>query len=400
MTDQKTIVLAFSGGLDTSYCVASLREQGWRVVTYYVHSGSADPEAELKIAARADELGAHEHRTLNAGPALWSEIVLPFLAGGARRQGRYPVLCADRYVIARLGVELADEVGADAVAHGCTGMGNDQVRFDVTLRALSDRPVLAPIRDIQDKDDVRAYEMAFLRERGFDVPDRASKYSVNENLLGATLSGGPIDRWDAPGEDARVLTKPAAEWPSEPLDVSVRFEAGVPVALDGEAMEGVALLKALNERLGPYGVGYEIYTGDTLVGLKGRIVFEAPGLAALEAAHVALCEAVSSRAQNGFRRRVGEAWCDLIYDGLYEDPLRGDLEAYLSASQARTTGEVMLRTVGGAVHAVAVRTENLPKRKGSVYAQKAAWSGKTAEGFTELFGQSTVLWQRVGRGDG
>ncbi len=395
MTD-RTVVLAFSGGLDTSYCVAALKEQGWRVVTYYVHSGAADPDAEAKVAARAEELGAAEHRTLGAGDALWSEVVLPFLWGGARRQGRYPVLCADRYVIARMGVQVAGELGADAIAHGCTGMGNDQVRFDVTLRALSDRPVLAPIRDIQDKDDVRAYERAFLEERGFEVPARAQRYSVNENLLGATLSGGPIDRWEAPGEDARVLTKPPSERPAEPLDVRVSFERGVPTALDGEAMEGPALLKALNDRLGPYGVGYGIYTGDTLVGLKGRIVFEAPGLVALEEAHTALCEAVSSREQNGFRRKVGEKWCDLIYDGFYEDPLRVDLEAYLGASRARTTGEVTLRTEGGDVHAVAVSTPNVPTRKGSVYAQKAAWSGKTAEGFTELFGQSTVLWGRVG----
>ena len=390
-----TVVLAFSGGLDTSYCVAALKDQGHRVVTYYVHSGAADPDAEAQIAARAEELGADEHRTCDAAPALWSEVVLPFLWGGARRQGRYPVLCADRYVIARLGVQLADEVGADLIAHGCTGMGNDQVRFDVTLRALSDRPVLAPIRDIQDRDDVRAYEMDYLRQRGFDVPERAKSYSVNENILGATLSGGPIDRWEAPGEDARVLTARPGDWPREPLDLTVRFEDGAPVALDGAAMGGPAILKTLNERLGAYGVGYDIYTGDTLVGLKGRIVFEAPGLAGLEAAHTALCEAVSSRAQNAFRRTVGEQWCDLIYDGLFEDALRDDLEAYLRSSQRRTTGTVTLRTQGGAVHAVAVETGNVPQRAGSVYAQKASWSGATAEGFTELFGQSTVLWRRM-----
>lgn len=396
MSDQKTIVLAFSGGLDTSYCVAALREDGWRVVTYYVHSGSADPDAEAQIAARAEELGADEHRTLNAGPALWDEVVLPFLWGGARRQGRYPVLCADRYVIARMGVDLADEVGADAVGHGCTGMGNDQVRFDVTLRALTDRPVLAPIRDIQDKDNVREYEMDFLRERGFEVSDRAKSYSVNENLLGATLSGGPIDEWEVPGEDARVLTARPQDWPRNPLSLRLTFERGAPVAIDGERMEGAVLLKALNDRLGPYGVGYDIYTGDTLVGLKGRIVFEAPGLFALEEAHTALCEAVSSREQNAFRRTVGERWCDLVYDGRYEDPLRGDLEAYLDSSRSRTTGEVELRTGGGSVHAGAVRSANILQRDGAVYAQKAAWSGEVAEGFTELFGQSTVLWRQAG----
>ncbi len=393
----KTVVLAFSGGLDTSYCVLRLKEDGYRVFTYYVHSGSADPEAEAHIAARSKELGAEEHRTVDAGDELWDEIVIPFLAGGARRQARYPVLCADRYLIARHGVAIADEVGADAIAHGCTGMGNDQVRFDVSFAALTDRKIFAPIRDIQDKENVRAYEMAFLQERGFEVPERASRFSVNENLLGATLSGGPIDRWETPEDDARVMTAKPADWPKSSLDLTIRFEKGVPTAVNGEAMSGAQLLKTLNERLGHYGVGYDIYTGDTLVGLKGRIVFECPGIAALERAHTALCESVSSSAQNGFRRQVGEAWCDLIYDGRYFDPLRDDLEAYLASSQSRTTGDVTLRTSGGNVHAVAVNSPLILQRTDSVYAQKAAWSGVAAEGFTMLSGQSTQLWHKMGR---
>ncbi|WOI53061.1 argininosuccinate synthase [Parvularcula sp. LCG005] len=392
----KKVVLAFSGGLDTSYCVASLKEEGFEVYTYYVHTGSADPQAEAKIAARAKELGAVDHRTIDAGPMLWDEIVVPFLAGGARRQGRYPVLCADRYLIARLGVDLAREVGANAIAHGCTGMGNDQVRFDVSLAALTDAKIIAPIRDIQDKENVRAYEMEFLRARGFDVPERASRFSVNENLLGATLSGGPIDEWDVPEADARVLTALPKDWPTEPLKVVITFDKGRPVAIDGNSMDGASMLKALNERFGPYGVGYDIYTGDTLVGLKGRIVFEAPGLFALEAAHTALCEAVSSMAQNAFRRDVGDQWVDLVYDGRFFDPLRDDLEAYLTSSQGRTSGDVTVMTHGGVVTAAAVKSPYILRKKDSVYAQKAAWSGAEAQGFTRLSGQSTQLWRQIG----
>ncbi|MFC3301150.1 argininosuccinate synthase domain-containing protein [Parvularcula lutaonensis] len=395
----KNCVLAFSGGLDTSYCVLKLRDEGFRVTTYYVHSGAADPEAEAKIAARAEELGADDHLTEDASGELWSDIVVPFLAGGARRQGRYPVLCADRSIIAKRGVAIADRLGADVIAHGCTGMGNDQVRFETELRARSDRPILAPIRDIQDRDNVRAYEEDYLASRGFSVPERASLFSVNENLLGATLSGGAIDRWEEPPEEARVFTARPGEEPGEPLRLTIGFREGVPVALDGEALNGPEMLRTLNEKLGAYGVGYGIYTGDTLVGLKGRIVFEAPGLEGLEAAHTALCEAVSSRAQNGFRRKVGEAWCDLVYDGFTADALRDDLEAYLRSSQARVTGEVDLVARPGRVDAVAVRTRHIPERKGAVYAQKAAWSGKAAEGFTELFGQSTVLHAKAGGGD-
>lgn len=395
----KHCVLAFSGGLDTSYCLVRLREDGYRVTTYYVHSGSADPDAEDAIAARACDLGADDHVTEDASEELWTDIVLPFLAGGARRQGRYPVLCADRSVIARRGAALAERLGADVIAHGCTGMGNDQVRFDTELRARSARPVLAPIRDIQDKDNVRAYEEAFLRERGFSVPERASLFSVNENLLGATLSGGSIDRWEEPRAEARVFTRPPADSPATGRRLTLRFARGAPVAIDGEALPGPDILRKLNGLLGAYGIGYDIYTGDTLVGLKGRIVFEAPGLEGLEVAHTALCEAVSSRAQNGFRRKVGEAWCDLVYDGLTADALRDDLEAYLGSSQARVTGEVDLLAEPGRITAIAVRSQSIPQREGAVYAQKAAWSGAQAEGFTELFGQSTVLHARAGKGD-
>lgn len=392
----KTCVLAFSGGLDTSYCVLKLRDEGYRVITYYLHSGAADPEAEAKIAGRAEELGADQHINDDASQELWDRIVIPFLAGGARRQGRYPLLCADRSIIASHGVDIADRFGADVIAHGCTGMGNDQVRFDTELRARSERPVIAPIRDIQDRDNVRAYEEDFLRSRGISVPERASLFSVNENLLGATLSGGSIDRWEEPPAEARVFTKPPAEWPSDPLRLTLTFEKGVPTHLNGKAVAGPALLRQLNEMLGAYGVGYGIYTGDTLVGLKGRIVFEAPGLEGLEEAHAALCESVSSRAQNGFRRTAGEAWADLVYDGLTADPLRDDLEAFLKSSQERVTGEVDLLVQSGSVTAIAVRTAFIPTRKGAVYAQKAAWSGAAAEGFTELFGQSTVLHAKAG----
>ena len=395
----KHCVLAFSGGLDTSYCVLKLRDEGYKVTTIYVHSGAADPEAASKIAARAVEVGADAHITEDASDELWSDIVVPFLAGGARRQGRYPILCADRSIIAARSVALAERLGADTIGHGCTGMGNDQVRFDTEIRARTDMPILTPIRDIQDKDNVREYEEEFLRARGISVPERASLFSVNENLLCATLSGGAIDRWEEPSSEARVFTRDPADIPFEKKTFTLTFEQGVPVSLNGQAMTGAEMLRELNEQLGAFGVGYSIYTGDTLVGLKGRIVFEAPGLFGLEEAHTALCEAVSSRLQNGFRRRVGEAWCDLVYDGLTADALRDDLEAFLKTSQVRVTGEVDLLVTPGQVAAVAVRTKNIPERKGAVYAQKAAWSGAKAEGFTELFGQSTVLHAKVGGSD-
>src|SRR5690606_1978227 len=213
-------------------------------------------------------------------------------------------------------------------------MGNDQVRFDLAVKATphpacSSWRIVAPIREIQKEHTrTRAYEQAYLEERGFGVQSRQKSYTINENLLGVTLSGGEIDRWEAPGEGARGWCAPRSAWPIEPLQVSLRFVNGEAVALDGEEMPGAKLLARLNTMFASYGVGRGMYTGDTTIGLKGRIVFEAPGLAALLVAHRALEEAVLSKQQNRFKPEVGRKWVELVYEGFFHDPLKADLEAF------------------------------------------------------------------------
>ena len=183
-------VLAFSGGLDTSFCVPWLIERGHHVVTVHVDTGGLAPGESEAIKDRALELGVSEHITADAGPALWDSFVKPFVMGGEKYQQRYPLLCSDRYVIVEELVKIAQSLGATAVAHGCTAMGNDQFRFDQSLRSVCDLPVLAPIRDIQSEAEaLRPYEMDYLKARGFDVPDHYKKYTINENLLGTTISG-------------------------------------------------------------------------------------------------------------------------------------------------------------------------------------------------------------------
>jgi argininosuccinate synthase len=393
---KKQIVLAFSGGLDTSFCVPYLIDKGYEVLTLFVDTGGVDEEERSYIEARARELGAREHLTADGGRAIWEQVVVPLVQGGALYQGQYPLLCSDRYIIVDKALELCRERDIQAIAHGCTGMGNDQVRFDLAIRALSDVDIVAPIREIQaEHTNVRAYEQSYLAARGFAVRPKAGKYSINVNLLGVTTSGSEIDDFAAPTAETFTISAPAADWPREGQSVRLRFAKGVLTHLDGVARAGEQMLRELNAIFGAYGVGRGIYTGDTTIGLKGRIVFECPGLTALLVAHRALEEAVLTAHQNAFKPLVAQKWVELVYKGFFFEPLKVDLEAYLQSSQAWVTGEVTLATQGGVCHAVAIASDHLLKNKKAVYAQSADWGVVEAEGFIKLFGQSSMLSARV-----
>lgn len=397
----KDIVLAFSGGLDTSFCVPYLKERGWAVHTVFADTGGVDAEERAFIEHRAKELGVASHVTVDGGPAIWNGFVKPFVWAGEGYQGQYPLLVSDRYLIVEAALKRAAELGTRAIAHGCTGMGNDQVRFDLAVKSLGDYEIVAPIREIQkEHTQTRAYEQQFLEERGFGVRAKQQAYTINENLLGVTMSGGEIDKWQAPGEGARAWCKPRAEWPSEPLRVKIGFVNGEAVSLDGEKLAGHTILARLNALFAPYGVGRGLYTGDTTIGLKGRIIFEAPGLVSLLAAHRALEEAVLSKQQNRFKPEVARKWVEVVYEGFFHDPVKADLEAFLASSQSTVNGEVTLETNGGTVNAVAIESKHILNAKGATYAQSADWGVAEAEGFIKLFGMSSTLWAEVNRSSG
>lgn len=393
---QPDVVLAFSGGLDTSFCIPYLREKGHEVVTLFVDTGGVDAEERAYIEARARELGAKEHLTVDGAASVWKDVVVPLVQGGELYQGQYPLLVSDRYVIVEKSLEAARARGIRTFAHGCTGMGNDQVRFDLTVRALGDFDILAPIRDIQSEHTaVRAYEQKYLEERGFAVRLKTSKYSINENLLGVTMSGSEIDEWQAPGPETYRLTAKPGTWPRETLRVRLAFEHGVLTAIDDERASGPAMLARLNKTFGAYGFGRALYTGDTSIGLKGRIVFEAPGLLSLMIAHRALEEAILTASQNAFKPHAAKKWVELVYKGFFHEPLKRDLERFLASSQEFVNGTVTLETSGGSVSAVAVDSPHILKAKGAVYAQSADWGAREAEGFIKLLGQSSTLSARI-----
>jgi len=394
------IVLAFSGGLDTSFCIPWLIERGYRVHTVFADTGGVDADERAYIESRAAELGATSHVTVDGGPALWREFVVPFVMAGEGYQGQYPLLVSDRYLIVEAALKRCDELGTKLIAHGCTGMGNDQVRFDLSVKALGDYTIVAPIREIQkEHTQTRAYEQEYLEARGFGVRAKQKAYTINENLLGLTMSGGEIDRWQAPGEGARGWCAPRAEWPQAPMQARIEFKNGEAVSLDGERIAGHELLARLNHAFARYGVGRGMYTGDTTIGLKGRIVYEAPGLIVLLTAHRALEEAVLSKSQNRCKPAVAKQWVELVYEGFFHDPLKADLEAFLRSSQRCVNGTVTLETNGGNVHAVAVESPHILNAKGATYAQSADWGVAEAEGFIKLFGMSSTLWAEVNRSD-
>ncbi len=392
------VLLAFSGGLDTSFCVPYLQERGWNVHTVFADTGGVDAEERDFIEKRAAELGVASHVTVDGGPAIWAGFVKPFVWAGEGYQSQYPLLVSDRYLIVDAALARANDLGTNAIAHGCTGMGNDQVRFDLAVKASGDYRIVAPIREIQkEHTQTRAYEQAYLEERGFSVRAKQKAYTINENLLGLTMSGGEIDKWEAPGAGARGWCVPRAEWPAQTLRATLRFVQGEAVALDGTEMPGAQILTELNRSFARYGVGRGLYTGDTTIGLKGRIVYEAPGLAALLTAHRALEEAVLTKQQNRFKPEVARKWVELVYEGFFHDPLKTDLEAFLASSQQTVNGEVVLETNGGRVDAVEVRSPHILNAKGATYAQSADWGVEEAEGFIKLFGMSRTLWAEVNR---
>ncbi len=393
---QSTVVLAFSGGLDTSYCLLDLKQRGYTVHSVFVDTGGIGADEVAAIAKRAEELGTDQHHTLNAAEELWDEFVKPLVWSHARMNDEYPLLCSDRYVIVRKCLELADQLGSHQFAHGCTAMGNDQLRFDQTVRSLGDYEIIAPIRELQARTSaVRDYEMDVLKQAGHSVPASNAAYSINENLLGVTISGSEIDAFDLPGEATWNRVRPRRQWPEASLQLVLGFDQGVPVSLDGKALNGPDLLAELNQRCGQYGIGRHIYTGDVSIGLKGRIVFECPGVDALLIAHQALEDTVNTRWQNQFRHLIAKRWTELVYTGFFYEPHKFDLEAYLASSQQHVTGEVTLQSDGGVLLPVAIESNNILQDADSVYAQSASWTPEQAEGFIKLVGQSSSLSAKI-----
>ncbi len=337
------VALAFSGGLDTSVAVRLLQDKyNADVITVAVDVGQ-NP-ADLKAAAKkSKQLGAIKHYHIDARKEFVEEYVLRSIKANGLYEG-YPLSTAlARYPMATKLVEIAQKEKVDAVAHGCTGKGNDQFRFDTTIAIKApELKIIAPIRELNLD---RKWEIKYAKEQGIPIPVDVDKpYSTDENLWGRSIEGGVLeDPAQAPPEHIYTLTKSPAKAPTKPRVIKIEFKEGVPVALDGKRMSALDLITTLNKLAGKYGVGRIDMVEDRTLGLKAREIYEAPAATVLIQAHKALEQLVLTRDELAFKQTIDQKWAELVYRGLWFDPLREDLDGFIDETQKRVTGEVRVK---------------------------------------------------------
>ena len=399
----KPIVLAFSGGLDTSWAIPYLAgTTGRPVATVTVDTGGFDTAARADLAERAAALGAVHHRMLDARSEYFDRVLRFLIYGNVRRGGTYPLsVGAERSIQARGVAIAARELGSSTVAHGSTAAGNDQVRFEVALRTLEPEfEILAPVRDFLVS---RAAQVAFLEERGLPVPAHGAAYSVNRGLWGTTIGGSETKSSEQPlPEAAWVATRGAFDSPLAPARHRLTFEQGVPVAFDGVALSPVALIEIVERVAAPFGIGRGIHLGETILGIKGRVAYEAPAAEVLLSAHRELEKLVLTGRQLRIKEGIAAQYGDLVHEGQHLEPVARDLEAFLASSQARVSGDVHLLLRPGAlfVEGVSSPYSLLAASHGTYGESIGEWTAADARGFSRLVALPGELHARAGRPQG
>lgn len=395
-TSRGVLALAFSGGLDTSYCVPFLADAGWRVHTVFVNTGGTTPDDRAAIARQAAAVGAVEHHEVDARREVFDRFVRHLIHGNVLRGEVYPLsVAAERTQQAISVIEVARRIGATAVAHGSTGAGNDQIRFDIALRVLA--PDLAIVTPIRDAGIRREQSIAYLTERGLPVPAKAGAYSINRGLWGTTWGGGwTHDTWAGPPPE---LLDPPADAPA-PAEHVIAWKSGTPVALDGEPVDGATLVDRLGALADAYGVGRNIHVGETALGIKGRIGFEAGAALILIAAHRELEKLVLTKWQAFWKDQLGRFYGDRLHEGHYFDPTLRDIEAMFESSQQRVSGETRVRLAPGRFQVVGARSPySMMDTSIATYGEEnLLWTGDEARAFARVSAIPELLAGRAGGG--
>lgn len=390
----KKIVLAFSGGLDTSFCVIYLKEElGYEVHSVVVNTGGFSPEELKEIESKAYSLGVASHTTIDETEAYYTDCVKYLIFGNVLKNATYPLsVSAERVCQATAIANYAKKIQATAVAHGSTGAGNDQVRFDMIFNILIPTiEIITPIRDLKLS---REEEIDYLAKHGVKINAEKAKYSINKGLWGTSVGGKetltsnlylPEEAWPTPVSKAT------------PEVVEIVFAQGEPVALNGVPMTPTEVIQQLQELAQPFGIGRDIHVGDTIIGIKGRVGFEAAAPILLVKAHHALEKHTLTKWQLSWKEQLSTFYGNYLHEGQFHDPVMRDLEAFLSSTQQTVNGKVWveLHPHRFIVQGIESNNDLMSNAFGSYGEMNNTWTGEDVKGFSKIFGNQVMIWHKV-----
>ncbi len=397
MTKEK-IVLAFSGGLDTSFCVPYLKEKyNADIITAIVDTGGFSEKELKEIEEKSKKLGAIKHYTVDGKSNVFNEFITYIIKGNVLRGGVYPLsVAAERIVQAEEIVKIAKKENATAIAHGSTGAGNDQVRFDTAFSVLAPNiKIMTPIRVLGIS---REEETKYLNKKGFPVKSETKKYSINSGLWGTTIGGGEThNSWQDIPNQAFTQTQPIENTPNDPETIEIEFSKGIPIALNGKKMAGIELVKKLNELGNKHGIGRGIHIGDTIMGIKGRIGFEAPAPIILIKAHKELEKLVLTKWQQFWKDQLSNFFGMALHEALYFDPITTDIKALIDSSQEKVSGKVKAKLLKGKASITGCKSPySMMDKDIATYGEGTLlWNGEEAKGFCKIYGIQSLLAKKA-----
>jgi len=395
---KKKVVLAYSGGLDTSYCVIYLtRDLGLEVHSVLVDTGGFTDDELKQVEKRAYEMGVTSHRAVDETQNYYESSIKYLIFGNVLKNATYPLsVSAERVSQATAIAKYAKEIGAEYVAHGSTGAGNDQVRFDMIFNILiPEVKIITPIRDMQLS---REEEIAYLQKHGVDFNAEKAQYSINKGIWGTSVGGKETLTSNQ--------TLPEEAWPTpisstETRTITIDFEKGEPVALDGEKLSPVELIKKLQTIAQPYGIGRDIHVGDTIIGIKGRVGFEAAAPVILIKAHHTLEKHTLTKWQLSWKDQLASFYGNWLHEGQFHDPIMRDIEAFLSSSQEFVNGKVIVELNPHRFQVIGIESENdlMSSKFGSYGEMNKSWTGEDVKGFSKIFGNQVMIWHKTNKGE-
>lgn len=397
MKKNKKVVLAFSGGLDTSFCVLWLKKQGFEVITITVDTGGFTKKDKEYIEKQSKSAGAQKHYYIDGKEDLYNQIISYIIKGNILRGGLYPLSAGpERLIIATKLAEIATLEKASAVSHGSTGAGNDQVRFDVALKVLV--PALKIIAPIRELGITREEELKVLEENNIPIPNITKIYSINKGMLGITVGGKETkDSWETPPENVYPDITPLYKTPNKSTDFILTFEKGLPKEINGQTMDGIQIMEFLTKVGNKHGIGKSIHIGNTIIGIKGRIAFAAPAITILIKAHKELEKLVHTKWQSFWKDILSDVYGSFLHEALYFDPVMKDIEAMIDSSQKNVNGDVKVKLYKGNIIIEGVKSPySLMNSKVATYGEEnTLWTGQEAAGFSKLYGLQSILAQNA-----